>query len=338
MKQPAPPLQISFESPRPNTLPGGHTRFAGTFRARETEAAGAISFVLNGNRVEPTRHNLRILVRGDCLHWDFEHDLDDTVWNARGVVTLDILDRGLVVGSRSWRIDRGLLPHQPPLSLFLHVPKCGGSSIRVQLESLRNDLAFQVLYPERPYEGVPGTVAEAIPPNCELVFGHFLFGLHRLVERPCRYATILRDPVDLALSQYFCAKIVLARPKAVACNSIFEALVAIPGTFDNLLTRWLSGIRYPLPLDASAVDRACHHLKTHFDVIGFVDTMDETCGTLARYFGLPIVSRCSNATPESAERAAVDRQVFTRAAERLLRWDLQLYERAKEIAATLPRP
>lgn len=37
-------------------------------------------------------------------------------------------------------------------------------------------------------------------PALRAVVGHFHFGLHRHVERPCRYVTMLRDPVDRMLS------------------------------------------------------------------------------------------------------------------------------------------
>jgi hypothetical protein len=86
-------------------------------------------------------------------------------------------------------------------------------------------------------------------PHDELaIWGHVPFGLHRIIPGPTRYFTILRDPVDRAVSAYHYARSVDQRgfdhPDAAAAKrmSMLEFL-AQPDQRD-VQTRYLAGRRW----------------------------------------------------------------------------------------------
>jgi len=90
------------------------------------------------------------------------------------------------------------------------VPKTAGSTLRTVLS--RQYGARHVLYfdlghgdPRPMTEMVEGARARAGTPDIRLYTGHQYLGLHAALAEPCLYFTILRDPVERALSEYFYA-------------------------------------------------------------------------------------------------------------------------------------
>ena len=90
------------------------------------------------------------------------------------------------------------------------MPKTAGSTLRTVLS--RQYGARHVLYfdlghgdPRPMTEMVEGARARAGTPDIRLYTGHQYLGLHAALAEPCLYFTILRDPVERALSEYFYA-------------------------------------------------------------------------------------------------------------------------------------
>ncbi|WP_439550671.1 hypothetical protein [Falsiroseomonas sp.] len=97
-----------------------------------------------------------------------------------------------------------------PHHVFLHVPKTAGSSLRTVLS--RQYGARHVLYFDlgigdpRPMPDIAAAVRERMAGrDIRLVTGHQFLGLHQALREPCHYFTLLRDPVERALSEYFYA-------------------------------------------------------------------------------------------------------------------------------------
>jgi hypothetical protein len=86
-----------------------------------------------------------------------------------------------------------------PLLIILHMPRTGGVSLRRALRG-RWGAAFKVLKAEAadPFE----PIAASIGPEIRVVQGHMNHGLHAFIERPARYATLLRHPVERTLSHF----------------------------------------------------------------------------------------------------------------------------------------
>lgn len=88
--------------------------------------------------------------------------------------------------------------------IFHHIPKTAGSTLNAVLDAN---------YPAGTIHSVESPIAEALEAlralpaerrrALRVVRGHGVLGVHAWLEQPCLYATLLRDPVDRLLSQYY---------------------------------------------------------------------------------------------------------------------------------------
>jgi hypothetical protein len=125
------------------------------------------------------------------------------------------------------------LRHAPIAShgstLFVHIPKCGGTSI---LESIR------AAFPESDRlelngdqftnkDQIAARVADRLP-HASIVYGHRVFaGLGRHMRQPVRLVTVMRDPIERAISQY---NYILTRPteRQIVHNALTPDHVRVP--------------------------------------------------------------------------------------------------------------
>jgi len=96
------------------------------------------------------------------------------------------------------------------MDVFIHIPKTGGSTIRTILS--REYGVEHILYYEA---GIPPwkpdqSGEEPLPTHLgrgtiDLLTGHTAFGVHELIKQPCRYFSLMRNPLERVVSDYFYA-------------------------------------------------------------------------------------------------------------------------------------
>ena len=93
--------------------------------------------------------------------------------------------------------------------IFLHLPKTGGSSLREFLKAkCGHEKYYEIYWNEA--AGLRGkdylNKFIALPreerDRFDLILGHFPYGLHRFLSRPCVYVTLLRNPLERFCSFY----------------------------------------------------------------------------------------------------------------------------------------
>lgn len=108
--------------------------------------------------------------------------------------------------------------HENPLYVFLHVPKCAGSTFGFHLKhgldpdrflpisytslgALRADLPR--LFTRADADAYLTGLPQGLKDRLRAVGGHLAYhGIHKHFDRPCRYIVFLRDPVARAVSHY----------------------------------------------------------------------------------------------------------------------------------------
>ena len=197
---------------------------------------------------------------------------------------------------------RPALPESP--LVFVHIPKTAGMTLARILQYHYRD-AFEGTGkpkggrtpPDRRspnvfcrFEHVDGRLrAIAAKPKIRAVVGHITFGLHDRLPPDARYITILRDPVERTLSQYY----FYVRPPAGRTGvwaglvppwlqqpspelTLEECLTERGYIPDNLQTRMLCGLVSPYdPLPPRALEQALHNLRDRFAFVGTTERFDE---------------------------------------------------------------
>jgi hypothetical protein len=236
------------------------------------------------------------------------------------------------------------------LQLFLlHIPKTAGTTLgslllhhygdryrRVDMSGVHlQDTADGFEVSRHRMDGVERIDRFELPEGLEAASGHVPTGLLDLLPSTERYVTILRDPVERTLSQYYH---LLGRraawrhewlPAPTPELRLSDAIGERSYIPDNLQTRMLCGIasvEHPLPPDA--LDRAKRGLRERFTHVGTAERFEELVALLNLDLGWPTVvverARVNVARPRGhdvpveeirlAEEAnALDRELYAEA-------------------------
>ncbi|HXQ72078.1 MAG TPA: polyhydroxyalkanoic acid system family protein [Pyrinomonadaceae bacterium] len=225
--------------------------------------------------------------------------------------------------------------------LFLHIPKAGGSTLGEYVynqccapgSSNEDPLDAGVAYLDYGFLKPPELVVPEHVVNLlgrrdlRAVIGHFWFGLHEHVARPCRYVTLLRDPVERVVSLYYYAKL-------EETMSLEEFARKPPfREVDNDQTRRIAGVNPPVgECTRATLDLARQNLRDHFDVVGTTERMDETLAQLKLKLGW---NREVVSFPRNVNTARPSSSVLTREAVEAVRarneLDYELWRYASEL-------
>lgn len=169
-------------------------------------------------------------------------------------------------------------------TIFLHIPKAAGGTFREIL--VRNFRRGRVVSAwgnwdtnDPRFQEFLDSLTEEVIERTDAITGHVPFGIHRYFPGEVAYITLLRDPVDYAISLYYYIRetpYVLAVYPDVA-NMSFESFIA-DDRFCNIQTRYLrgKGKAFSVPVTADCLSDAMENLKGRIAVVGIVSRFDET--------------------------------------------------------------
>ena len=245
--------------------------------------------------------------------------------------------------------------------VFLHIAKTAGSTFSpIFTRQFAPEMFFNTnlaesrsalgVFPEAPIERKLASLAQSEKARIRYVGGHLLFGIHRLLPRPARYITVLRDPVDRVISSYYYIR---RTPGIPVSKAILEGGLSLEDYVrsglgldpHNYQTRILAGLpeldatwertREVLakPIDSSALERAKENLDLHFEVVGLTEAFDEFLALCALRLGWrpsSLVYDRRNVTGDRPELSAVPASTIEliRDSNRL---DQALYDHAKRL-------
>ena len=223
----------------------------------------------------------------------------------------------------------------PQRFFFVHLQKTAGTALLIRLRRHFGDLA---IYPGPDERGLTTSFSvdvlaerfEARRDQIELVSGHFPLAATDVLGVPFTVFTVLRDPVERALSA--------VRQQAAADQSpSLDEVYANPWRRGWLLTNHMvrmlgqnveelaAGTMAP---DDENLERAKRALTERIDLFGFQESFDEFCADLSRRYGWdlgePVLANTTE--PASASDALVERI-------RQDNWaDIELFEHARTLA------
>jgi len=249
------------------------------------------------------------------------------------------------------------MPSAAPLIIHFHIPRTGGTTVG---RMLKFRLGFwppsRLLHHHDALgfyrvDGWENRVARihALSPRAmkrvRLFEAHAGYGLHELLPKPSIYVTMLREPIDRALSAFF----YIRRKGLIAREETIEAFLARGDSprmmapplhvwwLDNAFVRFLAGERGRV-IDVPAgqvtramLDTAMERLENHIRFFGVMERFDASMVLLRRTLGWPHCYYIKSKANDDRKRAdEVDRATIDLLRERNA-MDLELYARANEL-------
>lgn len=185
--------------------------------------------------------------------------------------------------------------------IFLHLPKTGGITLDHILASyFPRDVVYRTLVfdfaTKRPKKriGELKQLPEEDRARIRYIELHpGPFGIHEFLPQPCRYITLLRDPIDRIISSYFfhMGNPDLRRIIAIdESKGEFMTLQDYAATRQNVQTRMIAGIagdslNYSGTLPSDIVAIAQKNIQEHFSLTGLLERFDESLLLFEMTFG-----------------------------------------------------
>jgi len=227
--------------------------------------------------------------------------------------------------------------------IFLHLVKTAGTTLNQVLNrEYSNILSFYIPKEEKVlFEDFKKKLKNK---RIDLIRGHFEFGWHIFLSKPFVYFTILRDPIDRVLSEYY---YILGKTDHPFYNEIAKKNVSLADfvknwNAPNLQTRKISGKMFAnnsgIPLlqnieinDNNMLEIAKENLDKYFAVVGLSENFDETLILLKREFGWdwPFYTR------QNVTTSKIPRENIPGATIEMIKGynqlDIELYEYARQL-------
>ncbi len=187
------------------------------------------------------------------------------------------------------------------LYIFLHLVKTGGMTVWQMLEKALPGKAVRC--------DLSAIKNGAVKDSTRILAGHFQFGIHQHIDRPCRYFTILRHPVDRVISDYFyCLLHDRPRHHKAVSNSLYQWPQVVGPRYQ---TATLAGVQHngdcaKLGLFARAWD----NLSRWFDHVGTLEDWAETEEWLIDTFGCEPAKCYQNVNSQRPSVREEDRQAI----------------------------
>jgi hypothetical protein len=170
-----------------------------------------------------------------------------------------------------------------------------------------------------------------------LVFqGHMPFGLHTRLPQPATYLTVLRDPIDRGISEYYYALSRVVHPdhRKMKELTIEEYIQATPHA--NVQTKLIAGQDpgydfFAGECTSATLATAKENLLTHFSLVGLTERFEETLALAKAIFGWQVKNYASfNVTKGRPRKDDVPEDIRQAIAERY-QYDVALYAFAQEL-------
>ena len=175
--------------------------------------------------------------------------------------------------------------------IFIHLYKTGGTTLNRIIEweyKLSRICSVEPTWWRWSYQRImrwsPARLA-----GMDVFKGHMPFGLHRLIPRPASYITVMREPVERAISDYYFARRFKPHPHHRAALALTLEEFFVQKHEHNLQSRILAGPNshelFPSRCDTAVLAAAKENLARQFIVVGLTERFDETLALLKVMLG-----------------------------------------------------
>lgn len=223
--------------------------------------------------------------------------------------------------------------------IFLHIHKAAGTTLHRIVERQYDPAQVWSFDESHNFDDFQ-RLSEIQRAGIRMLKGHMIFGMHEWMPGESTYFTLLREPIERAISFYYWIRrnphhhhYDLITSEDLSLEEYLETGQA--NMMDNGQTRMLAGVlQYEFPFGECTeelLEAAKFNLTESFSVVGLVERFDETLLLLKRAFGWNDVYYAQqNVTRNRPGRGDLPQATLELLAEQN-GLDLQLYGYAKEL-------
>jgi FkbM family methyltransferase len=210
------------------------------------------------------------------------------------------------------------------LVLFLHIPKAGGTTIQQLICRHYPPKSIFALDPAKQDVGISDLrkMSPDVIARLNVIMGHMGYGIHQFLERNVAYVTMLRNPVDRIVSNYYyvlrtpshCLHKLLKRKRMGLAEYAASGLTP---QLENGQTRILAsqdgniGSSDGISCNTKDLDRARDILKNRIEIVGVMERFDESLLLMQRRFGWNCIKHVpANIGPKNQRRPELDEKTL----------------------------
>jgi hypothetical protein len=175
--------------------------------------------------------------------------------------------------------DRDQMEHNDKLLIYMHIPKTGGTTLKniINKQFEPGETWFHM------EKDMPPKLNQKSKENSlKCVGGHCWYGLHKQFSKEYTYFTMLRNPIDRVISEYY---YILERPhhkdhQKVMAMDLMGFMEQFPLKSTNQHTRRISG-----NISSPHLQTAIENIHKDFAVVGLTEMFDESLFLMKQSFG-----------------------------------------------------
>jgi len=215
-----------------------------------------------------------------------------------------------------------------PLVIHLHMPKTGGTTLKkIIKKNYPRSNVFDVYLDHQQLETRLQEIAEK---DVKCLQGHMPFGVHHVFKQPSTYITLLRDPVDRIISEYYFIRSIPWHNSHLKVSKMSLEEYQESPMNQNLQTHYILGGKFGSPLSEEDFEQAKKNLETYFSVVGITDMFDESLFLLMKQFQWAnTLYTKANVTKKRPAKHEISQETIEKIKENN-RTDIKLYEFAKQ--------
>ncbi|WP_273847760.1 sulfotransferase family 2 domain-containing protein [Halalkalibacter alkalisediminis] len=210
--------------------------------------------------------------------------------------------------------------------IHLHTPKTAGTTLRKIITNNYHNSSYNVYLDESKRKERLRSLSKK---NVSCIQGHFPFGIHKYLSKPCTYITMLRNPIDRVISEYyFIRRGTRHRLHQEVMKLSLEQYLRRPESM-NVQTRYISGARGPLT--RQHLEIAKKNIQKYFSIVGITEMFNESLFLMKNKFGWQNTSyEKENVTKARPSLNQISKTTLTEL-EKQNKLDIELYLFAKRL-------
>ena len=209
--------------------------------------------------------------------------------------------------------------------IYIHIGKTGGTTfLSISEKNFSSDERLPVYTNTNHGEYVKSHSLERI----KYVYGHMFFGIHHYIPFSTTYITLLRDPVDRVISEFYFNyyKPNVLNKQSYSFDNIEEFIDK--EYFCNHQSKILLG-NFSLP--ENAYEQIQNIINQHFSLIGITELFDESIFLIKKQFGWKEIEyRKENVTKNRPKKEDISQSLLDKIAEKN-QVDIAVYNYTKKL-------